>query len=134
MVFVFASTFRSTTFGIWSHCSGVGLRRTAPPVAVRTPWWISSMPAVFSSKNMPLYSFVKTRTSSPRFSKYCWPLIVRRSSWAKTPSVPEPRAIARSKANLVIRAASPPREGLVMVVSVHGRGPDRCRAHVSEAR
>ena len=76
MVFVFGSTFRSTTFGIWSHCSGVGLRRTAPPVAVRTPWWMSSMPAVFSSKNMPLYSFVKTRTLSPRFSKYCLSLIV----------------------------------------------------------
>jgi hypothetical protein len=25
MAFVFGSTFRSATFGIWSHCSGVGL-------------------------------------------------------------------------------------------------------------
>ena len=59
------STVRFTSFGIWSHCSGVGLSRTAPPVAVRTPWWTSSMPAVFSSKNMPLYSRLKTSTFEP---------------------------------------------------------------------
>ena len=70
MLFACLSTVRFTTFGIWSHCSGVGFSRTAPPVAVRTPWWMSSIPAVFSSKNMPLYWLLKTRTFSPRCSRY----------------------------------------------------------------
>ena len=96
MVFVFASTLRSTTFGIWSHCSGVGLRRTAPPVTVRTPWWMISRPAVFSSKNMPLYSFVKTRTLRPRFSKYCLSLSVSGASWARAIAAHRPKAIARA--------------------------------------
>ena len=115
MVFVFVSTFRSTTFGIWSHCSGVGPRRTAPPVAVRTPWWMISMPAVFSSKNMPLYSFVKTRTSSPRFSKYCLALSVSGSGWAADIVAVRPRAIERAVTAQVGRTGGPPTQGLVTI-------------------
>ena len=83
IVFVPLSTLRSTTFGIWSHCSGVGFRRTAPPVAIRTPWWIISMPAVFSSKNMPLYWLLNTRTFRPRVSRYSRSFSFNGPSWAR---------------------------------------------------
>ena len=99
------STVRFTSFGIWSHCSGVGLSRTAPPVAVRTPWWTSSMPAVFSSKNMPLYSRLKTSTSSPRCEKYS------RSFRASLPSAAgsRPASGARRSAAARVRRAGIPK-------------------------
>ena len=92
------STVRFTSFGIWSHCSGVGFSRTAPPVAVRTPWWISSMPAVFSSKNMPLYSLLKTRTLSPRCSRYSRSFRASRPSAASSRPANGPRRSAATAA------------------------------------
>jgi hypothetical protein len=79
-----------------------------------------SMPAVFSSKNMPLYSFVKTRTFSPRFPKYCCSLIVSGPSWAKAPTADRQKAIERIETTRVVHTGRSPTECLVMISSVHG--------------
>ena len=63
------STVREVKVGTRSHCSGVALRRTAPPWTVRTPWWITSMPEFFSSLNPPLKGLLNTRTFTPWRSK-----------------------------------------------------------------
>ena len=82
MLFLSRSTFLDIVLGTRSHCSGVLLRRTAPPCTVRTPWWIISIPEFFSSLNPPLKLLLNTSTLTPCRSKYSRSLSLR--SWALT--------------------------------------------------